>query len=250
MSSHPRFRTAGTALLLLAAVACQSDRRSNTTPDAAVPESTTGLPTGWEVRLDQPGDEVSGVEFRNAEPGYMVRTGPAAILFNPVLTVSADFYGVASFVQLKPTAHGEAYGLFVGGKDLQSVVQSYVYFMIRQDGKFLIKRRIGAETSSIEDWTDHAAIARQPEGGDAPENTLRIDAGPDAVMFSINGEEVARLPRSDIDVDGIVGLRVNHGLELAIPHFEVVPQDIPVPERATQAARSSWRVPPRPATAG
>ncbi len=239
MSSHPRFRTAGAVLLLLAAVACQSDRRSNTTPDAAVPETTTGLPTGWEVRLDRPGEDPAGVEFRSADPGYTVRTGPAAILFNPVLTVSADFSAEARFVQLKPTPHGEAYGLFVGGKDLQSVVQSYVYFMIRQDGKFLIKRRIGAETSTIEDWTDHAAIARQPEGGDAPENALRIDAGPDAVTFSINGEEVTRIPRSDIDVDGIVGLRVNHGLELSITHFEVVPGDVPVPESATQAARSS-----------
>lgn len=250
MSAHACFRTSSTVFLLLAAVACQGDRRSNTTPDAAVPEATTGLPAGWDVRLDRPGEDPAGVEFRSAEPGYTVRTGPAAILFNPVLTVSADYYAAARFVQLKPTPHGEAYGLFVGGKDLQSVVQSYVYFMIRQDGKFLIKRRIGAETSTIEDWTDHPAIARQPDGGDPPENTLRIDAGPDAVMFSINGEEVARLPRSDIDVDGIVGVRVNHGLELAIPHFEVVPQDIPVPERATQAARSSWRVPPRPATAG
>ncbi len=243
----PRLLTASGALVLI--VACQGDRRPDGTPDAATPESATGRPVGWEVRLDQAGDDPSAVEFRGDEHGYVVHTGPAAILFNPALSVADEFHAEARMAQTTPTAHAEAYGLFVGGKDLQSVVQSYVYFLIRQDGKFLIKRRVGAETMTLVDWTAHPALVRAEEGADALDHTLRIDAGPDTVTFSINGQQVASLPRSDVDVDGIVGFRVNHGLEVSITHFEVVP-GVGAPERATPESRSSSPPPLRPATAG
>jgi hypothetical protein len=216
---------AATALLLVAAAACQGDRESNATEDTALrsPAPELGLPTGWEVRVDRPGDAPSGVEFTVSEPGYHVLTGPAGILFNAALSVSDEFHAAATIVQTTPTQHGEAYGIFVGGKNLLEDTQSYLYFLIREDGKFLVKRRLGAETSPVLAWTEHAAIALRPDDGEAPENTLRIDAGSEAVVFSINGEEVARLPRAEVDVDGVVGLRVNHGLDLSIANFEVIP---------------------------
>jgi len=243
----PRLLTASGALVLI--VACQGDRRSAATPDAATPESATGRPVGWEVRLDRAGDDPAAVEFRGNEDGYVVHTGPAAILFNPALSVSEEFHAEARMAQTTPTAHAEAYGLFVGGKDLQSVVQSYVYFLIRQDGKFLVKRRVGAETTSLVDWTTHPALVRAEEGAEPLENVLRIDAGPDAVKFSINGQEAASLPRADIDVDGIVGFRVNHGLDVSITHFEVVPS-LGALERVSPESKSSLPPPLRPATAG
>jgi hypothetical protein len=216
---------AATALLLVAAAACQGDRESNATEDEAVPPPAPelGLPTGWELRVDRPGDEPSDVQFTISEPGYHVHTGPAGILFNAALSVSDEFHAAATIVQTTPTQHGEAYGIFVGGKNLLEDTQSYLYFLVREDGKFLIKRRTGAETSPIQAWTEHAAIVLRADDGEAPENTLRIDAGSEAVAFSINGEEVARLPRAEVDVDGVVGLRVNHGLDLSIANFEVIP---------------------------
>ena len=220
-----RCAMACTALLLLAAAACQGDRESSATEDTALPTPAPelGLPTGWEVRLDRPGDDPSSVEFTVREPGYQVHTGPAAILFNAALSVSDEFHAAATIVQATPTQHGEAYGIFVGGKDLLEDTQSYLYFLIREDGKFLIKRRSGAETSPVQAWTEHAAIVLRADDGEAPENTLRIDAGSEAVAFSINGQEVARLPRGEVDADGVVGLRVNHGLDLSISNFEVIP---------------------------
>lgn len=225
MRMYRRCAMAATALLLVAAVACQGDRESNTAEDAALPLPAPefGLPTGWEVRVDRPGDDPSGVEFTISEPGYHVHTGPAGILFNAALSVSGEFQTTATIVQTTPTQHGEAYGLFVGGNDLLEVTQSYLYFLVREDGTFLIKRRIGAETAPVQPWTEHTAIALRADDGEAPENTLRIEAGLEAVVFSINGQEVARLPRAEVDVDGVVGLRVNHGLDLSIVNFEVIP---------------------------
>ena len=63
MRMYRRCAMAATALLLVAAVACQGDRESNTAEDAALPLPAPefGLPTGWEVRLDRPGDDPSEI---------------------------------------------------------------------------------------------------------------------------------------------------------------------------------------------
>jgi hypothetical protein len=52
---------------------------------------------------------------------------------------------LATFTQTKPSAHAEGYGLFFGGKSLEGKDQQYTYFLIRQDGSYLIKRRGGGE---------------------------------------------------------------------------------------------------------
>ncbi len=46
-----------------------------------------------------------------------------------------------------------AYGLFVGGQDLEGDDQKYLYFLIRRSGEFLIKTRAGDETSVVHPWT-------------------------------------------------------------------------------------------------
>ena len=67
----------------------------------------------------------------------------------------------ASFVLNKPASHPVAYGLFIGGMDLSEDNQRYTYFVIRQDGKFLLKKRNGAQTSNVAgDWMDHPAIVK------------------------------------------------------------------------------------------
>jgi hypothetical protein len=41
------------------------------------------------------------------------------------------------------------------------------------------------------------------------------------VDFMINGTKVASRPRADLAVDGVVGLRVNHNLNLHVSKLEV-----------------------------
>ena len=52
----------------------------------------------------------------------------------------------------------EGYGPFVGGKDLEQEGQQYIYFLLRQDGKYLIKQRVGVNTKGLMDWTANRAI--------------------------------------------------------------------------------------------
>src|SRR5947208_2703881 len=99
------------------------------------------LPAGWQARLDNAGASLEGVKLEAAGGGLHVTSGPAGIYYKPDQKATGSYETHATFTQLEPAAHPEAYGLIVGGADLQGENQKYTYFLVRQDGKFLIKRR-------------------------------------------------------------------------------------------------------------
>ena len=133
---------------------------------------------------------------------------------------TTDFHAVATFAQTRPTSHPEAYGLFFAGNDLAGEGQRYIYFIVRADGKFQVKRRAGAEVTNLTPWTDHAAIAKAGEDGKA-KNTLEIDANGEKVALKVNGTTVYEL--AEASRAGVVGLRLNHGLDVHIDGFAVHP---------------------------
>jgi hypothetical protein len=180
------------------------------------------------VRFDQPGAPDSALAFVTMSPGWHITTGPSAILYDPARTASGSFQ-VRSTVFLFPGERLEGFGLLVGGRDLEGEGQSYTYFLIRKDGRFLVKRRSGGETRELVPWTEHPAIVRQPAArGDSTtkpvKNVLAVEAGPERVLFLVNGAQVASLPRGEMDVDGIVGLRINHALNLHVTEVVVEPK--------------------------
>ena len=96
---------------------------------------------------------------------------------------------------------------------------SATYFLLRNDGKFLVKQRAGDKTTTLVDWTPLAAIKRQA-GADAMRNDLRIEAGPDKVRFLVNGAEAASLPRAQVQPDGVFGMRLNHAVNAHVVHLK------------------------------
>lgn len=192
-----------------------------------VPSSATAQdwPEGWQSRTDQAGADVSEIAFRTMTPGWHVTTGPATILYDPSNTASGAFRVEAETFLFDPRGRREAFGVIIGGKDLQGPDQAYVYFLIRPTGEYLIKRRAGSETADIVGWTANDAILSwaDREEGDTPKNVLAVEAGPDRVRFSVNGVEMTTLPRADLDLDGIVGLRVNHMVDIHVSSLSVSP---------------------------
>ena len=184
-------------------------------------------PIGWLVRTDAAGGmhEMHGggadtVSFVQMTPGFHATMGPAAILYHPDSTARGTF-AVETGVFLFPTQgrDQEGYGLFVGGADLAGAGQRYTYFLLRNDGKFLVKQRAGDKTTTLVDWTPLAAIKRQA-GADAMRNDLRIEAGPDKVRFLVNGAEAASLPRAQVQPDGVFGMRLNHAVNAHVVHLK------------------------------
>ena len=174
---------------------------------------------GWEVKLDR-GMNVDDLFFRTMGSGFHVTTGPAAIFWQPGSMQKGEYSISATFVQTKPSNHPNAYGLVFGGSGLSGSNQRYSYFVIREDGRFLIKKRMGSDTPTVVDWTANAALNELGAEGRA-KNTLTVEVGRQQVRFLVNDKEVSTQPRSAVDTDGIVGLRINHVLDIHIADLEL-----------------------------
>lgn len=175
------------------------------------------LPEGWKARLDQPTAKLQDVTIDAKDHALTFTTGPAGIFYKPDMKASGDYELSAAFSQLKPSEHAEGFGLFVGGADLDKDTQRYTYFLIRQDGKFLIKTREGATTKTIADWTE-APVMREPKGVKTS-NTLAIRAVGDLVLFVIDDKPIHKLSRTKAGGDGIAGVRINHNLNVQVSNL-------------------------------
>jgi hypothetical protein len=195
--------------------------RDHDDPDHAV-QGGGALPAGWSARPDANG-EVKDVKFVIMEPGYHLTLGPATILYRQTDKANGPFHMLATFHQMKKLKHSEGYGLFLGGQGLAGKDQKYTYFLVRDDGSYLIKRRDGEKTSEVsKGWTIHPAVKKGDAQGKAT-NLLEIDAkqNPSKIDFKVNGQTVYTADAKEMGTKGIVGIRVNHNLDLHIEGFDL-----------------------------
>ncbi len=196
------------AVLAPAALAGQAD------PDKTVAGGGT-LPEGWHARTER-NAPLANVKFVTMGDGLHATLGPAAIFWRDRDTVSGTYHVVTSITQMKNPEHPEAYGIFIGGRNLADSTQAYTYFIIRAiDGKYMIRRRAGftARPTNVVDWTDHPAVVKGDATGKAT-NELSIQVAGGKVSFIVNGKEVYSGNAADLDTNGIVGYRVNHNLDV------------------------------------
>ena len=205
------------ALLALAAstAAAQQDH------DRAV-QGSGHLPAGWMARTDN-GSSLMAIKFEDMAPGWHLTLGPAAIFWRATDVARGPVHAVAKIHEFPSAGHAEGFGLFLGGQHLDDSAQVYTYFLIRGDGKFLVKRRSGATTSTVTGWTDSPAINQMKADGPVA-NELSLEVKGDSVTFMINGQQVYAAPANDLDTKGVVGLRVNHNLNLHVESFGVHPR--------------------------
>ena len=191
--------------------------QQNADPDRIM-KGGGGLPAGWMARLDSGSTKPDGVNIMQMGGGLHFITGPTGIFYRPADKKSGPYEVHATFTQVAPSGHREAYGLFIGGSNLDGPSQKYSYFLIGQDGVFLVKRRAGPATPTVTDWTSNAAV-KKTEGSTQGKNTLSIAVALDKVRFLVNGTEVASAAPSQIDTSGIAGLRINHNLNVMVSDF-------------------------------
>lgn len=188
---------------------------------AAKPDHAA-YPPGWAVRADR-GARADSVWLMDHGTELHAATGPVgAVYYNAGWAKSGDYTYAARFRQPKASRHPEAYGLVIGGSGLDGAEQRYSYFLIRQTGEFFIADRRGETRTKVVDWTPHAAI-NKVEGNAGASNVLGVAVRGADVVFSVNGQEVARRPKAGLSTDGIAGFRVNHHLEVFIDQVQPQP---------------------------
>ena len=213
LAGKPTFLTVALAIIAFAlvTVATASAQQS----DANMP-ATDGaeLPEGWNARVDDD-QSLDDIVFKTMGTGLHATTGPAAVFYNPAWTHSGDYEVSASLTQTTSPEHPEAYGITLGGSNLDGPEQAYSYFLVRKTGDYFIATREGEDRNVIVNWTEHDAVNAEDESG-SQTNVLGARVEGDDVIFTVNGTEVDRRQRGEILTDGLFGFRINHRLDVHI----------------------------------
>ena len=162
-------------------------------------------PKGWMVRADR---------STNA-------TDPDAAVAIKIATMGSGLHFTikGSFTLVKPSGHTNYYGLVFGGSGLDGASQSYIYFMVAQDGSWLVKHRDGAATHDVARALN--AAVKQPDSTGKSTNALEVRVRADKIDYVVNGTVVHSTPKTGMTAktDGIYGIRINHLLEVHVDGF-------------------------------
>src|SRR5437667_10240314 len=179
-------------------------------------------PKGWMVRADRSTsasdpDGAGTIKFVTMGSGFHATNPQAAVYWNPANSASGAYNLKGTFTLMKPSGHNNYYGLVFGGSGLEGAQQSYLYFVIAQNGTWLIKRRDGDATSNVAPKTPNDAV-KKPDASGKSTNALEVRVGADKIDFAVNDVVVHSEPKSGATAktDGNYGIRVNHLLEVQV----------------------------------
>ena len=180
-------------------------------------------PKGWMVRADRSTsasdpDGAGTIKFVTMGAGFHATNPQAAVYWNPANTMTGAYTVKGTFTLVKPSGHTNYYGLVFGGSDLDNAKQSYTYFLVAQDGTWLVKRRNG-DTATDNVLPKAASDAVKKPGADGKStNALEVRVGADKIEYIVNGTVVGSTPKGAQapKTYGVYGIRVNHLLEVHI----------------------------------
>ena len=184
-------------------------------------------PKGWKVRADRSTsasdpDAAGNIKFVTMGSGFHATNPQAAVYWNPSNTASGNYTLKGTFVLQKPSGHTNYYGLVFGGSGLEGANQSYTYFLVAQDGTWLIKKREGEATSDVAPKKASDAV-KKPDASGKSTNALEVRVTADKVDYVVNGMVVHSTPKTGMTAktDGLYGIRINHQLEVHVDGFGV-----------------------------
>jgi len=182
-------------------------------------------PAGWKMRVDRSTsasdpDASGNIKFVTEGAGFHCTNPQAAVYYNPANTATGTYTLKGTFTLMKLSGHTNYYGLVFGGSGLEGAGQSYVYFVVAQNGTWLIKSRTGDATAAVAPKTPSDAVKKPDDTGKSI-NALEVRVGGDKVDFVVNGTVVHSEPKAGalVKTDGIYGIRINHLLEVQVDNF-------------------------------
>ncbi len=183
-------------------------------------------PAGWKVRADRSTsasdpDAAGTIKFVTMGKGFHATNPQAAVYWNPSQTATGNYTVKGTFTLVKPSGHVNYYGLVFGGSELEGPNQNYLYFLVGQNGTFIVKHRANdATTHDVMARTPNDAVKKPDDTGKSV-NALEVRVQADKIDYVVNGTVVHSTPKTGMTAktDGIYGIRVNHQLEVHIDNF-------------------------------
>jgi hypothetical protein len=187
-------------------------------------------PKGWLLRADRSTsaadpDAPGAIKFTAMGSGFHAVTPQAAVFWNPANTVTGNYTLKGTFTLVRPSSHTNYYGLVFGGSGLEGPKQSYLYFVVAQDGTWLLKQREGdVNTQNIARMASPAV--KRPDASGKSVNALEVRVTAAKIDYLVNGTTVHSTPRTGLTMktDGSYGIRVNHALDVMIDGFAISKQ--------------------------
>src|SRR6476661_8488090 len=192
---------------------------------AAVTPLVAQAPKGWKLRVDRSTsasdpDAAGSIKFMQMGSMMHAVNPQAAVYWNPSNTASGNYTLKGTFTLMKPSGHTNFYGLVFGGSNLDGAAQSYTYFLVAQDGTWLVKKREGEIASDVISKAANNAV-KKPGADGKSVNALEVRVGADKIDYVVNGTVVQSAPKTGVKTDGIYGVRVNHLLEVEVDGLAV-----------------------------
>ena len=189
---------------------------------------------GWTGKIDA-NEASSGQKLENAKlapmgGGFHVTTGPAVAYWNPANRATGSYTVKATFNEqqyMNLNNHPHPYGVFIGGNDMGTDNQSYLYCAAYGNGTFIVRGfgpaafQMGGRRPEAND-----AVHKAAGQGQAVSQEIAITVTPDKVECAINGTTVASYPKADVvaagklkSTDGVYGIRFGHNTEAHVTGF-------------------------------
>jgi len=192
---------------------------------------------GWMGRIDA-NEAARGAALENARLGMdgdalHVVTGPAVGYWSSSNRATGDYTVKATFNEpqyMNLNDHPHPYGVFIGGSDMGTEQQSYLYCAAYGNGNFIVRGfgpapfQMNGRRGEANEAVHKAAGVGQPV---TQEIALTVRGG--KVECAINGTVVASYDRSAVvtagqlkSTDGFYGIRAAHNTEVKVSGLHLV----------------------------
>jgi hypothetical protein len=187
---------------------------------------------GWQGKIDaneaKQGAKLEGAKLEKVGNDLRVTTGPALAYWHPSNVATGNYTVKATFTEEKYMSlnnHPHPYGLFIGGSDMGTDKQSYLYCMAYGDGRFIVRGFSGDTTFRLNAprGEPNAAINKASGVGASVTQEIALSVKGDKVECAINGQVVGSYDKSAAvgekrlkSTDGVYGIRFGHNTDAVV----------------------------------
>jgi len=183
---------------------------------------------GWQGKIDpreaQRGAKLEGAKLEMVGKDLHVTTGPAVAYWLPSDVAKGNYTVKATFTEDKYMGlnnHPHPNGLSIGGNDMGTDKESYLYCTAYGDGRFIVRGFSGDSTFQLNGRGEaNPAIHKASAVGAPVTQDIALSVKGDKVECAINGTVVGTYDKSAVvgtnrlkSTDGVYGIRFAHNTE-------------------------------------